>query len=169
MDALRPAQTYHDIRLCDCMYMAWPCSSFVHTVPGTMSSRVQLCNHVQKIQFWDRYLLSLALSKLLTSSSAITPESEGKQYDKDALFRAKHFTVSCSLRADWLLFSVLIVICCSIRANARYRWIYKDREHINDASCVDDGPRMKGSILENEQWEVRLETGDAKTFNLYFL
>lgn len=157
MDALCPSQTYHDIRLCGCMYMAWPCSSLVHTVPATMSSCVQLCNRVQKIWFWDRYLLSLALNKLLTSSSAMTPESEGKQCDKDVLFRAKHFTVSCSLRADWLLFSVLIVICCSIRANTRYRWIYKDREHTNDASCVDDGPK------EGEhpgKWTVRSEVGN---------
>lgn len=168
MDALCPSQTYHDIRLCGCMYMAWPCSSLVHTVPATMSSCVQLCNRVQKIWFWDRYLLSLALNKLLTSSSAMTPESEGKQCDKDVLFRAKHFTVSCSLRADWLLFSVLIVICCSIRANTRYRWIYRTESTQMMPPVWMMDPR-KGSILENEQWEVRLETGDAKTFNLYFL
>lgn len=167
MDALHPSQIYHDIRLCGCMHMAWPCSSLVHIVPAIMSWRVQLCYHVQKIRFWDRYLLSLALNKLLTSSSAMIPESEGRQYDKDVLFRAEHFTVSCSLHADWLLFSVLIAICCSIRANTRYGWTYKDRERKNDSSCVDDEP--KGSFLENEQWEVRLETGDAKTFNLYSL
>lgn len=108
--------------------------------------------HVCNSAIMYRYLLSLALNKLLTSSSAMIPESEERQYDKDALFRTKHFTVSCSLHADWLLFSVLIAICCSIRANTRYRWTYKDRERKNEASCVDDGPKGK--------WAVRSEIGN---------